>query len=211
MVCLTQFLIRLDGSLFERVNSLAGNSAVVDFLARLGADDHVIPVILALLLATVVVVARNRRGRQSAFCCVICALFAAAAAMAVLYLLNVHIFRPRPFSSRAVNLLFYHNTDSGFPSNPATLVFSVSFAVFFYRRKLGAVMLALSLGMSLGRIVVGVHYPLDILGGLLLGLACALLAKAAEPLYRPVCRWLTSTLYRLLATWRPPVLRGGGR
>ncbi len=208
MVCLT-LLIRLDGSLFDGVNSLAGSSAVVDWLARLGADDHVIPIVLALLVALVVLTARNRRERQSAFCCVICALLAAGVAMAVLYLLNIHIFRPRPFSSRAVNLLFYHNTDSAFPSNPATLAFALSFAVLFYRRKLGAVMLALSLYMGLCRIVVGIHYPLDILGGLMIGLACALLANAAEGLYRPAGRWLTSALYRLLATWKPPGATGG--
>jgi len=213
MVCLT-LLIRLDRSLFDGVNSLAGNSAVVDWLARLGADDHVIPIVLALLVALVVLTARNKRERQSAFCCVICALLAAIASMAVLYLLNIHFFRPRPFSSQTVNLLFYHNTDSSFPSNPAALAFALSFTVLFYRRKLGVVMLAISLYMGLSRIVVGVHYPLDVLGGLMLGLACALLANAAEGLYRPAGRWLTSALYRLLATWKPPGATGevkGGR
>ena len=211
MVCLT-LLIKLDRSVFDSINSLAGNSAVIDWLARLGADDHVIPIALVFLVALVLLTARNRRERRSAFYCVLCTLLAAALSVAVLYLLNTHFFRPRPFSSRAVNLLFYHNTDSSFPSNPAALTFALSFAVLFYRRKLGMAMLALSLYMSLCRIVVGVHYPLDIVGGLLLGLACALLANAAESLYRPVVRWLTSALYRLLATWRPPgELRGGER
>ncbi|MBU4241403.1 MAG: phosphatase PAP2 family protein [Actinomycetia bacterium] len=209
MVCLTQFLIRLDRSVFDGINSLACRSDVLDWLARLGADDHVIPVALVLLVTLVLLIARNRSERQSAFCCVICAFLAAAASMAVLYLLNIHYFRPRPFSSRAINLLFYHNTDSAFPSNPATLAFALSFAVLFYRRKVGAVMLALSLYMGLCRIVVGVHYPLDIVGGLLLGLACALLANAAEGLYRPAGRWLTSALYRLLAAWKPPGTAGG--
>ena len=194
--------------MFDGINSLAGSSTVTDWLARLGADDHVIPIALVLLVALVLLTAKNRRERRSAFSCVICTLLAAALSMAVLYLLNTHFFRPRPFSSRTVNLLFYHNTDSAFPSNPAALAFALSFAVLFYRRKVGAIMLALSLYMGLCRIVVGVHYPLDIVGGLMLGLACALLANAAEGLYRPAGRWLTSALYRLLATWRPPGASG---
>lgn len=206
---LVQFLICLDRSVFKGVNSIAGHSTVVDWMARLGADDHLVPVLLALLIALLILIARDRRQRESAFTCVICALLAAAFSMAVLYFLNSQFFRPRPFSTGSVNLLFYHNTDSAFPSNPATLAFALSFAVLFYQRKIGAVMLALSLYLGLCRVVVGVHYPLDIVGGILLGLACALLAYAAGGLYRPLARLLTSAEYRLLASWKPPGATAG--
>ena len=131
-------------------------------------------------------------------------MVAAVVALLVLYGLNSLFFRPRPFTTQAVHLLFYHNTDSSFPSNAATLAFALAFAVFIYWRKLGWIMLALATFQGLARIVVGIHHPLDIIGGALLGLAAALAVRAAEPAYAPVARWLNSGLDRLLASWRRP-------
>ena len=38
-----QFLIRLDRSVFHSINSIAGKNSVVDWFARAGADDHIVP------------------------------------------------------------------------------------------------------------------------------------------------------------------------
>ncbi len=145
MSAILQFLASVDGAAFHGINLLAGRSTVLDLLARLGADDHIIPVTLALATLFVLLPAKGRRERERSFDCVIGAIAAALLGTGVLYLLNSLFFRPRPFTSRAVNLLFYHNTDSAFPSNAATLAFVLAFAVIFYNRKLGAVMLGYAL------------------------------------------------------------------
>jgi len=197
-----QFLITVDRSIFKAINSVAGKSPVLDWLARLGADDHIIPIVLTLLVLLLVLIARDRRAREVAFTCLICALIGVAISMILLYALNAAFFRPRPFTSyQTVHLLFYHNTDSAFPSNAATLAYVLAFSVLLYNRKVGAVMLALATCVGLARIAVGIHYPLDIVGGALLGLGSALLAGAAEPLYRPLARRINSASDRLLASW----------
>ncbi len=213
MRSLVQFLMSLDRSVFQGINSLAGKFFLIDWLARVGADDHIVPIVLALLVLFLVLLARNRRQRESAYTCVICAVLAVTLSMVILFTLNAAFFRPRPFTTQPVRLLLYHNTDSAFPSNAATLAFVLAFAVLLYNRAVGAVMLGLAAFLGLSRIIVGVHYPLDIIGGALLGLACALLAGAAEPLYRPLARGLNSATDRLLASWRRPgafEARGGG-
>ncbi len=54
--------------------------------------------------------------------------------------------------------------NSAFPSGHAFLSFVV--ALFFYRkRKLFALFVALALLISVGRLVIGVHFPKDIIGG----------------------------------------------
>lgn len=211
---MAQFLIRLDHAVFRAINSLAGKSPVLDWLARLGADDHIIPIALTLLVILLVLIAKNRREREDAFACLICAVLAVAVSMIILFALNSAFFRPRPFTTYpSTHLLFYHNTDSAFPSNAATLAFVLAFTVLFYNRKVGAVMLGLATFLGLARVMVGIHYPLDIVGGALLGLGSALLARAAEPLYRPLARAVNSACDRLLASWRRGRLvepRGGG-
>jgi membrane-associated phospholipid phosphatase len=170
---LFQFLVNLDYSISHALNSLAGRSSVLDWFIRVGADDHIIPVVL------------------------------------ILFVLNSMFFRPRPFTTHPLHVLLYHNTDSAFPSNAATLAFALSFAVLFYRRKVAYIMLALSLYLGLTRIAAGVHYPLDIAGGILLGLSSACFSRLLEPLYRPLARRLLALQYRLVAAWRPSRQRGG--
>jgi undecaprenyl-diphosphatase len=199
-----QFLIRLDRSVFHSFNSIAGKNSVVDWFARSGADDHIVPLILTLLVLATLLWAGKHAGREVALKTVICATISAVVSMLVLYGLNNIFFRPRPFTTQVVHLLFYHNTDSSFPSNAATLAFALAFAVFLYWRKLGWVMLGLATFQGLARIVVGIHYPIDIIGGALLGLGAALAARAAEPLYGPLARWLNAGLDRLLASWKRP-------
>jgi len=199
-----QFLIRLDRSVFHGINSIAGRNGALDWIIRVGADDHIFPVILALLVLGTLLLARKHSGREIAFRAIICVLGATLVSMIILYGLNNLFFRPRPFTTQAVHMLFYHNTDSSFPSNAATLAFTFAFGVFVYRRKLGALMLVLATLMSLARIAAGVHYPLDIIGGLLLALGSVLAVRACEPVYAPLAAWLNSGLDRLLASWRPP-------
>ena len=204
-----QFLTRLDYSVFHALNSLAGGSSVFDWFIRVGADDHIIPVVLTLLVLLVILLAGNSRERDSAFRCLICALIAVIISVAILFVLNSMFFRPRPFTTHPAHMLLYHNTDSAFPSNAASLAFVLSFAVLFYHRKVGYIMLALSLYVGLARIAAGVHYPLDIAGGILLGLSSACFARLSEPLYRQLARRLIALQYRLLAAWEPSRQRGG--
>jgi undecaprenyl-diphosphatase len=129
--------------------------------------------------------------------------------MVILFVLNSMFFRPRPFTTHPLRVLLYHNTDSAFPSNAATLAFALSFAVLFYNRKLAYIMLALSLFLGFARVSAGVHYPLDISGGILLGLSAACFSRLLEPVYRPVAYRLLALQYRLLASWAPSRQRGG--
>lgn len=212
MPALFQLLISLDTSAFRALNSLAGRNGALDWIVRAGADDHIIPVTLAILTIATIVIASGHAGRDRALRSVICALGATFLSAAVLYGLNVTFFRPRPFTTQAVHFLFYHNTDSSFPSNAATLAFALAFGVFLYWRRLGAVMLVLAFLLCLARIVAGVHYPLDVIAGAALAGGSALVLKAAEPLYAPAARWLNAGIDRLLASWKQPAsARVGGK
>lgn len=63
-----------------------------------------------------------------------------------------------------------HQEFQSFPSGHALFFFAVSTALFFHHKKLGIFFFISSVLMGIGRVMVGVHYPLDILGGALIGI-----------------------------------------
>ncbi len=79
-------------------------------------------------------------------------------------------YHNRPFVDHLGLQLIPHTVDSSFPSDHITLFASVGFYLFYEKsyRKVGIVLLALSLATGWARVFVGVHYPLDILGAYLI-------------------------------------------
>lgn len=79
-------------------------------------------------------------------------------------------FRPRPFVALPTWEWLFHRPDYSFPSDHAT--FLSALAVSFYlagEKRVGLGLAFLTLSVSLARLVVGFHYPTDLLAGWLLG------------------------------------------
>lgn len=79
---------------------------------------------------------------------------------------------PRPFMVEQVKQLIPESGWS-FPSGHTTFLFALSMSVWFYNRKLGYILFAGSLLVGVARIYVGVHWPFDILGGIVFGVTTA--------------------------------------
>jgi membrane-associated phospholipid phosphatase len=125
-------------------------------------------------------------------------------------------FRERPFTAHPADtvLLTSPTTDPSFPSDHSTAAFAIAFAVLFVSRRAGAVFLAGAVAVAVSRILVGAHYPGDVLAGALVGLASALavtvlakrpvaaVARLASVLTDPLVRPLWRALTRASAAWR---------
>lgn len=115
-------------------------------------------------------------------------------------------YHARPFvghPSQTV-LLVRHGADNSFPSDHATLAFSLAFAVLAFHRRLGAVFVAVAALIALDRVFVGVHYPVDVAASAAVGLASALAVTTAG---RPYVTWLVRQVSRV----SDPVVEGVGR
>ena len=60
-------------------------------------------------------------------------------------------------------------TGYAFPSGHTAVAAAIAFAIFFINKKIGYLFMSFALLIGLARIVAGVHFPVDILGGVVLG------------------------------------------
>jgi undecaprenyl-diphosphatase len=72
--------------------------------------------------------------------------------------------------------------DWSFPSNHATVAAALATAIILLSRRMAVVVVPLAALAALSRVMVGVHYPHDVLGGTVLGVAItAAVSVAAVP------------------------------
>ncbi|MEU5093544.1 phosphatase PAP2 family protein [Streptomyces sp. NPDC020996] len=91
--------------------------------------------------------------------------------------------------------------DWSFPSNHAAIAAAAAVALFFVSRRLGAVAAVAAVAMAVSRVWVGVHYPHDVVAGMLAGGLVALLSMTAlGRCSRSVGRWIASGRLRPLVS-----------
>lgn len=93
-------------------------------------------------------------------------------------ILKVAVDRPRPWTEWEDVKSFYESvglrmpTDSSFPSGHTASMFAAAVVLVIRYRLKGLPALAVALLVALSRIYLCMHYPSDVLGGILIGSAC---------------------------------------
>ena len=139
------------------------------------------------------------------------ALAATLCALTLNVLIGLLWYHDRPFAEHIGHNFLAHAANSSFPSDHATIMFTVALVWASARapavRRLGLAMLPLALAVAWARVFLGVHWPLDMVGGLAMGIAMALLFHTAA--VTGLCAALTeamATQYRRLLA--RPIARG---
>ena len=84
---------------------------------------------------------------------------------------------PRPVLSLSDIHPLIEKTTFSFPSEHAMFFSALAFAIFFINQKAGYLLMFLAFLIGVARIIVGVHYPIDVLVGWLIGIGVGLLAN----------------------------------
>ena len=95
--------------------------------------------------------------------------FSGGFAWIIAKVLKILINIPRPTVALPNVHSLFNETGYTFPSGHATFFMALAVTIFFFHRKAGYVFIFFALLISLARIIGGVHYPIDILGGFVLG------------------------------------------
>jgi undecaprenyl-diphosphatase len=166
----------MDAALFRGMNRFAGLTpwlhAPMMAYAKFGIA------LFAIALAVAWWIARSRSSTHD-IAAVVCAVLSVFAALVLAQLVGHVWHRPRPYDAlSSVQVLVDRTTDFSFPSDHATAVGAVAAGLWFVHRRLGAGVALLALIMALARVYVGAHYPSDVLAGLALGAATAVLCHS---------------------------------
>jgi len=105
---------------------------------------------------------RKWRGIFSVF-------FSGALAWVAAEILKFLIRAPRPFTTLPDIRNLFPETGYSFPSGHAAFFMALAVAIFFLNKKAGYLFMFFALLIGLARIIAGVHFPIDILGGFVLG------------------------------------------
>ena len=177
----------IDLQLFQLINDFAGRWHWLDVMGVFLAKDaaYILVAIVVLIfffgLPRRVKAGKRATSRRMA----IVSLASAALARGVVVELIRHWYhRVRPISVDAVHQLVI-NDKWAFPSGHASFFFALSAGITFYNKKLGLVFFIVSLLMGVARIFVGVHWPTDIMGGILIGCICAEIVQVVAKKFFP--------------------------
>ena len=159
-----------DTELFSSLNGLAANSGIAIFSSittQFGSE-----VILALIGLIFYLLSSKENTKI-----LLGVLFAITISDLVLSILKGAYFRPRPYQilSGVYNPLGL-DEGSSFPSGHATRAFAVAALVTMQKGKKYALLFLLSVGAAVSRVIVGLHFPSDVLAGALLGIALAVVS-----------------------------------
>jgi len=156
----------MNESLFLLLNSYAGHFHLLDLsmiaLAKGG-------VYLFILTEIYLYFFKNKRNESVfAFYAVVIGLFAT-------FLIGLFYFHNRPFMDGVGKMIMYHKAENSFPSEHTVFMSSIAFMFLYLKnmRGLGAILLLLAIISGLARVFVGVHYPFDIAGGVIIGAVSA--------------------------------------
>lgn len=160
----------LDEALFRWLNNQAGRSDLADRAISFLIGDYLIPFLATLAIAWLWFAGRGKVETDRYQHAAILGLVSLGICQLVVALANIGVGRLRPFEQLSnVTVLFYEPINSSFPAHPVANVVALGIVIWIVRRPLGAVVLFLGAVLGTGRIIAGLWFPTDVLGGIAVG------------------------------------------
>jgi undecaprenyl-diphosphatase len=156
-------------ALFDVIHSLSGRFVFLDAIAIFFAQY--LAYFLVLGFFALLFFQKGARNRFYHFCETALAIILARGI--VTEVIRFFYDHPRPFDALGFSPLIPESGPS-FPSGHATFFFALAMAVWYADRKWGMWYFICAIFIGIARIYSGVHWPLDVLGGAMIGVACAM-------------------------------------
>jgi undecaprenyl-diphosphatase len=167
---------------FLLINQYAGKNSLLD--AAIIGFAEVMPYIFILIIISLWFGGCIER-KKSSFNSGLSVLLG----MLTSYIISLFYYHSRPFVENLGTQLVEHAPDSSFPSDHTTFIFSISVMLLFNKstRVIGSILCFLSFISGLSRVFVGVHFPLDIFGAILVSIFSSVVVFKLQ--HKTSCIW----------------------
>lgn len=170
----------MNESIFYFFYSLAHQSSALDAVISLVANEYGL-VILALLVVYLFEHQDKKKGARD----LVVVLAAAVVAWFLAHFLKGVFHTPRPFDALSWVKPLVIESGYAFPSGHATFFMALAAALWFYHKRLAVFFGFSAVLIGIARVAAGIHWPVDILGGLVFG---ATVGVGIYYLYKTVSR-----------------------
>lgn len=177
-----------DLSLLYFFNDFAFRSTVLDALILFSAVFFLYWMILGVLalVGATFFPRYSHTRRENIEIAAVSLVSALIARFGITELIRLFYSRPRPFEALAdMNQLLFREGGGSFPSGHAVFSFAIAAVVGRYYPKTGIAFYAAAVLISISRVVAGVHWPSDILGGAVIGIGTGFIAYAITKRFLP--------------------------
>jgi undecaprenyl-diphosphatase len=163
---------------FDIIHSLAGSSKILDWFAIFAGQFLPYLVIIALIIG--ILAQRPWRRRMAIF--FFAGLSVLFARGVIQTLINYFFPIDRPFVAKGFAPLISFPELPSFPSAHAIVFFSLATVVFLQMSsRWGIVMYFFAAVIGVARVFIGLHYPIDIIGGAVIGMLVPLALRVLLP------------------------------
>ncbi len=162
--------MEIDRTLYLFLNSFAEKNFYLDFFFYFFAS--LLPYLIIIFFGYFLI----RNWKKNIIFVVEVFFTAFFAKYALVELLRYLFPRSRPFLVlEEAKLLLPYKESMSFPSVHTAFLFAIATIVYFYNKKAGYFLFALSFLGAIGRVYLGIHWPADVFAGALVGVLSALI------------------------------------
>lgn len=130
--------------------------------------------IIWIVISLVLLIQNDKKKKRMAFTIILSLIISSVIGLLIL---KPIIARPRPFLTANFNdLLIKAPIGYSFPSGHTSSSFAAGTAIYKHNKKFGHLAFILAALIAISRMYHSVHYPTDIIGGVLLGLASGIVS-----------------------------------
>lgn len=86
---------------------------------------------------------------------------------------------PRPFVVEGIIPLVQHEANNGFPSGHTLFTAAIAAVVYFFNRRIGNILLLISIVVGMSRVAAHVHHSIDILASVIIAFGVAYISCIA--------------------------------